>query len=91
MKPQALGMQRTFALVVLTIALAAMASQPIVAADRVVAEQTGGIAPAFVGFWAGPGAQVLIVVVAVPDEVPEPAVDEDGDKNGVILEDGAPF
>lgn len=87
MKPSAQAMLRTF--VVLVLALAALATQPLVAADSTV-EGTGGIEPAFVGIWTAPGTTVLVVVIPLPTEAPEPTEDE-ADKNSVILEDGAPF
>jgi hypothetical protein len=85
-------MQHTVALTVLVLALAASASWPA-AADQTVVEESESIPVTFVGFWTGPGSQILIVVLAVPDQAPEPAPDSesDQDKNGVILEDGAPF
>ena len=91
MKPRVNRMQRTVTLAVLVLALAATASHPVAAAGSMVVEESATIAVTFVGFWTGPGAQVLIVVVAVPDEAPEPDTDsmDDRDKNGVILEDGA--
>ena len=89
MTPSAHGMQRTVGLVVLTLALAT-ASQPLVAADQTV-EAAGGAEPVFVCVWTGPTTQVVLTIVALPPEEPEPAAEDDKDKNGVILDDGAPF
>lgn len=93
MKPRANRMKSTVILAGLVLALAATAALPAAAAGPMVAEESGTIPATFVGFWMGPGSHVLIVVLAVPEEAPEPEAtsDDDRDSDGVILEDGAPF
>ena len=96
MTPSANGLQRTFLMSVLLLALVVSASQPTLAGDW-TAEETGGVVPVATWVWTGPGVQIFLVAVPLTEplplpqaeEAPEPADDED--KNGVILEDGAPF
>ena len=82
--------QRTIQSTVLVlVALLVSASQPLFALDQAI-ERTTAPAPVSVWIWVGPGIQVVLTVVDLPAEAPQPS-DDTGDKNGVILEDGAPF